>query len=428
LSHDATPMSRAAPWLLATATAGFVIAACRTVPANAPRGTALAVPSSWSQVSRGLPSVPAPAVRVGILVGGARASIAADSGVEIWLRRAGGSPPEHVHLSRATFESASDGRVSLVETGETATVALVAPSAPSEFLASQAQTYRGFMEVHPATGATLTVVNVVNVEDYIRGVVPNELSSGALASVEALKAQAVAARTYARAHLGDYSSKGFDLCATAACQVYKGAASEHPLSDRAVAETRGVLATWHGRPIRAYYTSACGGHTESGRAVFDDDAPYLRGVACVPDGRAARWSVESERAAHEDAWEVRLTPAEVRSTVARFGSVGKVLDLVPLRSGVSGRVVVLAVVGAERDMLLRGVKVRWGLGVPESLFVIARETAPDGAVERFVIKGLGHGHGVGLCQTGAAAMARAGAGFRAILEHYYPGITLSEGV
>ena len=89
--------------------------------------------------------------------------------------------------------------------------------------------------------------------------------------------------------------------------------------------------------------------------------------------------------------------------------------------------VVLAVVGADREMLLRGVKVRWGLGVPESLFVIGRETAPDGAVVRFVIRGLGRGHGVGLCQTGAVAMARSGASFGAILKHYYSGITLSEG-
>ena len=425
MSHDATLRCWVAPWLLATATAGIVIAACRTAPANPPLRTA---PSSLpSRTSLAPPSVPSPAVRVGILVEGVRTSIAADSGVDVWLSRDGDPAPERLHLPRATFETAPGGRVSLVETRELAARALVAPSVSSDLLASQAQTYRGLIEVRPAAGATLTVVNVVNVEDYVRGVVPNELSSGAFAPLEALKAQAVAARTYARAHLGDYSSKGFDLCATQSCQVYRGAASEHPLSDRAVAETRGVLATWHGRPIRAYYTSACGGHTESGRDVFDDDAPYLRGVACVPDGRAARWSVESERAAHEDAWEVRLTPADVRSTVARYGAVGEILDLVPLRSGVSGRVVVLAVVGADREMLLRGVKVRWGLGLPESLFVIGRETAPDGSLVRFVIKGLGRGHGVGLCQTGAVAMARSGATFGAILKHYYSGIALSEG-
>jgi stage II sporulation protein D len=418
-------MSRVATCLVAAAAVGLVVAACRTVPSNAPLAT-VAGPPVESHAAFARPSVPSPAVRVGIFVEGARVSIAAHSGLEIWLRRDGEAAPSRALLPRVTFEPTPEGGVRLVDTGDLLALAVVAPSVSAEVLVTGSDTYRGVIEVRPAAGATLTAVNVVNLEDYVRGVVPNELSSGALAPVEALKAQAVAARTYALAHLGDYSSKGFDLCATANCQVYRGAASEHPLSNRAVAETRGVLATWRGRPIRAYYTSACGGHTESGRDVFDDDAPYLRGVACVPDDRAA-WTDESERTAHEHPWEVSLTPAEVRSAVARYGTVGKVLDLVPRRTGVSGRVVELAVVGADREVLLRGVRVRWGLRVPESLFVIARETAEDGAVERFVITGVGRGHGVGLCQTGAAAMARSGVRYGAILKHYYRGIALSEG-
>ena len=178
MSHDATLRSWVAPWLLATATAGIVIAACRTAPANAPSGTA---PSSLpSRTSLAPPSVRSPAVRVGILVEGVRTSIAADSGVDVWLSRDGDPAPERLHLPRATFETAPGGRVSLVETRALAARALVAPSVSSELLASQAQTYRGLIEVRPAAGATLTVVNVVNVEDYVRGVVPNELSSGAL--------------------------------------------------------------------------------------------------------------------------------------------------------------------------------------------------------------------------------------------------------
>jgi SpoIID/LytB domain protein len=114
----------------------------------------------------------------------------------------------------------------------------------------------------------------------------------------------------------------------------------------------------------------------------------------------------------------------VLSTLARYGTVGPIRDLVPYRIGASGRVVELEVIGAEGKMLLRGVKVRWGLGLPESLFVIGRETTPDGAVERFVITGFGRGHGVGLCQLGAVAMARSGASFVAILKYYYTGITL----
>jgi stage II sporulation protein D len=99
------------------------------------------------------------------------------------------------------------------------------------------------MEVRPATRTALTVINVVNIEDYIRNVVPNELSTNELNQIETLKAQTVAARTYALAHLGAYSSKKFDLCATQSCQIYKKTTSKHRLSDRTIAETHNVLAT-----------------------------------------------------------------------------------------------------------------------------------------------------------------------------------------
>ena len=311
----------------ATATAWIAIAAGRAVsvaPANdmgirtARRGVGSVARLPFDLVALppsvpppGPPVVLEPAVRVGISVESIQTTITADYGVQVWLRGAPDTALRHVCLPRAAFEPAPGAGVRLVETGDEAVRALVAPSDPSELLVADRHTYRGLVEVRPAARTTLTAVNVVNMEEYVRGVVPNELSSGALTPIEALKAQAVAARTYALAHLGECSSKGFDVCATQSCQVYRGAASEHPLSDRAVAETRGVLATWRGRPIRAYYTSACGGHTESGRDVFHDDAPYLRGVACVPEGNA-QWPIESERAAHTHAWEVRLTPAEVR--------------------------------------------------------------------------------------------------------------------
>jgi stage II sporulation protein D len=124
-------------------------------------------------------------------------------------------------------------------------------------------------------------------------------------------------------------------------------------------------------------------------------------------------------------WEVRLTPADVARAVARYGTVGEVRDIVPERLGVSGRVVELGVVGSAGRLDLKGLHVRWGLGLRENLFVINRETGPRGEVERFVIDGKGWGHGVGLCQVGAFGMAEAGATFAQILEHYYTGIRLS---
>jgi peptidoglycan hydrolase-like amidase len=120
--------------------------------------------------------------------------------------------------------------------------------------------YRGRIEVFVNSRGTLTVVNVVSLEDYLLGVVPNELS---LPSIEAQKAQAVAARTYAVANINGFGSQGFDLLPTIRSQVYNGVSSENSMGTRAVLETRGVVATYKGKPITAYYTSTCGGRTEN---------------------------------------------------------------------------------------------------------------------------------------------------------------------
>ncbi|MFN6962763.1 MAG: SpoIID/LytB domain-containing protein [Pyrinomonadaceae bacterium] len=142
--------------------------------------------------------------------------------------------------------------------------------------------YRGRVEVFVNSRGLLTVVNVVPLEDYLLGVVPAELG---LPQLEAQKAQAVAARTYAVANLNAYGKQGFDLLPTVASQVYSGVAIETPMGTRAVNETRGVVATYRGKPITAYYTSTCGGRTENSENVFDKAEPYLRGVECSLEER-----------------------------------------------------------------------------------------------------------------------------------------------
>ncbi|MCA1594447.1 MAG: SpoIID/LytB domain-containing protein [Acidobacteria bacterium] len=150
------------------------------------------------------------------------------------------------------------------------------------------KSYRGRLEVFPNTHGALTVVNVLGLEDYVRGVVPNELSPGGFPAIEALKAQAVAARTYAVSHTGQFSAEGFDLVPTTRSQVYGGLSTEHPLTDRAVAETRGIVATYDGQPINALYTSTCGGRTEDAENIFGGEAvPYLRARECAIDGKEA---------------------------------------------------------------------------------------------------------------------------------------------
>lgn len=144
--------------------------------------------------------------------------------------------------------------------------------------------YRGRIEVFTNLRGSLTVVNELPLEDYVRGVVPNELSPGGYPALEALKAQAVAARTYALKNRGQFMSQGFDLLPTTRSQVYRGLTSEHPLTSRAVEETRGLIATYAGEPINALYTSTCGGRTEDSENIFNQAAPYLRGRECSAEG------------------------------------------------------------------------------------------------------------------------------------------------
>ena len=161
--------------------------------------------------------------------------------------------------------------------------------------------YRGKLEVFVNSRGSLTVVNVVPLEDYLLGVVPSELS---LPQLEAQKAQAVAARTYAIANQNTYGTKGFDMVPTVYSQVYKGVSIETAMGTRAVRETRGIVATYQGKPIMAYFTSTCGGRTENSENIFDHAEPYLRGVEC---------SLEGHR--HFDPFTIRTVriPARVRT-------------------------------------------------------------------------------------------------------------------
>lgn len=147
--------------------------------------------------------------------------------------------------------------------------------------------YRGRIEVFTNMRGALTVVNVLGLEDYVKGVVPNELSAGGYPLIEAHKAQAIAARTYALRNRGQFMSQGYDLLPTTRSQVYRGLVSENSLSSRAVDETRGIVATYDGEPINALYTSTCGGRTEDAENIFNDAVPYLKGRECAAEGRAA---------------------------------------------------------------------------------------------------------------------------------------------
>ena len=148
--------------------------------------------------------------------------------------------------------------------------------------------FRGDLEIR-VHGNRFNVINILDLETYLRGVVPAELSGTLYPELEALKAQAIAARTYVYYNRGQFRSMGFDICATQSCQVYKGVEVEQELTDQAIRETAGEILTFDGKPINALFTAFCGGHTEDVEHVFSGDpVPYLRGVPC--EGGQEDWN------------------------------------------------------------------------------------------------------------------------------------------
>ena len=153
-----------------------------------------------------------------------------------------------------------------------------------QILSADASPYRGYLSVRVNRGARLTLVNVLNFEDYLKGVVPNEIGPASQSVFEALKAQAVAARTYAIKNMNQFDHEGYDICSTPRCQVYSGFKTEHVLTSQAVEETAGEVIQHGNEPINALYTSTCGGRTENAEYMFEGwDYPYLKSVECYPE-------------------------------------------------------------------------------------------------------------------------------------------------
>ncbi len=191
---------------------------------------------------------------------------------ELWITEEAAAEIEGVDLRLvdSRWQSRSTGKTRLV----------VVPGRRTRILVN-GKSYRGIVELRVTSFGTVRAINWIALENYLLGVVPAELGPEVWPRIEALKAQAVAARTYVWRNRGQFLDEGYDLCATPRCQVYAGADAEHPLSDRAVRETAGQILVWDGRPIIALYTATCGGHTEDGKGVFPEhDEPYLKGVPC----------------------------------------------------------------------------------------------------------------------------------------------------
>ena len=283
------------------------------------------------------------------------------------------------------------------------------------------------------TNGKLDAINSVDVEDYLRGVIPYEIGKLDSSRIEALKAQAVAARTYAYKHFNSRESMGFDVYADTKDQVYKGLESATPLTDAAVKATAGVVMTYGGEFIIAYYHSTCGGVTETLATWNRADLPYLKSV---PDKRpnGKPWCDESSYTK----WERRFADKEIaklfktNATEAKAtfstadGKDFKKVKSIKIKDNLkSGRILTLRVETDKGHFDVQTDRTRWlfkkaGTILPSSFFTVKKEG------KEWVLTGTGFGHGVGMCQMGVRARAQAGQSYQEILSHYYQGITLEK--
>ncbi|WP_457630283.1 SpoIID/LytB domain-containing protein [Oceanithermus sp.] len=268
------------------------------------------------------------------------------------------------------------------------------------FIRVNGSDYRGYLRVVWRDGRLL-LINKLDIEDYLRGVLPGEVPASF--PYEVLKAQAILARTYTLSRLG--SNPDYDLCDTSRCQVYLGADAESPRYDRAVRETAGRVLAYDGRPISAVYHADSGGKTAAAAEVWGGNVPYLQ-------SRDDPWSLDQR-------WRVSTSPDAVSRVLEQLGHpVGAVSGLRIDGRGASGRIVEMSVTTDRGELRLRVPEVgRFlrALGLPSTL----------ASLSGWTFSGRGSGHGVGMSQWGARGFARHGWNYREILAYYYPKTVLT---
>ena len=292
--------------------------------------------------------------------------------------------------------------------------------------------HRGILRILPR-GETVRVVNIVYMEDYLRGVVPPEIGPRAETELEAVKAQAVAARTYAMAHLKQYEGEPFDIKSSIMDQLYDGVSVENSLVNRAIDQTAGRVIMYHDEMIDAYYHSTCGGRTDDIADVWDrKDVPYLKSV---DDSGACSWSKYYT-------WKETFTEKQLRGRLEQYLSsdrgrdlrIGPITDVVAADRTAGGRVRRL-LVRTDRDVFrFHKDRIRWVIGrtsnpdliLPSDRFDIEIERDSNQNVVAVIFRGQGYGHGVGMCQCGAIGHSRDGWTYDSILKHYYTNIEIKK--
>ena len=353
-----------------------------------------------------------------------------------------------------------------------------------ELLKLNNRTYRGDV-YFVSDGNGIIAVNQLNsIEEYLYSVVPSEMPSSW--DIEAVKAQAVAARTYTLTRMGVHNSSGYDLCDSIHCQVYSGTSTETANATKAVDKTEGIIATYNGKPIEALYSASSGGHTDDSENVWSNTVPYLRGVKEINEIDATKWTRE-------------FSKSQIQKLVESSGDdIGSIENMLITSTSNGGRVQELKIVGSKGTKTLTKDSIRSffspaGGSLMSRMFTISYDSGniayndsttytagyvigsdsnsdktkklnekklikkidftkndsddkdsdkdsnketdddskrppttnqPIGDFNKFILTGYGNGHGVGMSQRGAYGMAKLGYTYDEILKHYYTGIEL----
>jgi stage II sporulation protein D len=381
-------------------------------PLTAPFGTGATLRIALARSTRHIVLTSADTVILRAASAGAAAALSGR--IVITLRRPGAA------LVRAGAASGFDAALpcTLLSRRETAAIAF------------NGHRYRGSM-VLTGTGSML-LLNCVAMEDYLRGVVPLEMGRRSWQELEALKAQAVASRTYACKHRAARRGQPFDVYGTIADQVYGGADAENAEADSAIGSTRGMVVRYGDSLADIYYHSTCGGHTAAFDEAWNKPAcPYLQSQSDLdPDGKP--YCAFSPLFDWQESWSADELTAIIGRNIGKMqpgehfsGTLRRirVVDRFP-----SGRVRGCRLEGKGGNIESGGDNVRFilrrnagsGALLRSSNFSII-ENGPD----RFTLRGRGYGHGVGMCQMGAVGRARSGQTFDRILKAYFAGTEIS---
>jgi len=308
------------------------------------------------------------------------------------------------------------------------------PRYDSSFVTCNGRAYRGYLKCRFLDlPMGVQVLNMVDMEDYLKGVLPAEIGDRIPEEYEAVKAQAVAARTYAVWKLTDKTTTGL-LSPTVADQVYSGLDSEKEFLSMGVDETCGELMIYKGSPIAAYYHAVCGGRTAPVENIWPEkqNQPYLE---AADDRDFCSWaktyswtevlSIDWLKAAFEKYY--------VAKNLAGPGTFNQILDIKFMADNKIGRIKTMIIKTPHGDISESSDRIRWALGRPSSPGAILPSTKfnafkemQNGRIYSLRIVGLGNGHGVGMCQCGAIGRSRAGKKYDEILKYYYKRIKLAK--